>query len=286
MTTKTQYIQPQRGWLETADGLRLHRESQIPANPKAAMLFVHGFADHCGRYAAMADDFVEQGYACFRYDYRGHGRSDGKRGHIFAFDDYLTDLRAARAWFEAESADLPRFILAHSNGGLIALHGVSQQPEGLTGLVLSSPFFGFGVKVPALKAWAGRLSSRLLPAFSQATNLDAALVSHDPTIVHGYAVDPLIGRVASSRWYTETVAAHAGCPAAAQALTLPVLMQQAGDDRIVSAPIGREVYEQIASGDKTLKVYDGLFHEIWFELERGPVIADLGAWLTDHLPAS
>jgi lysophospholipase len=123
-----------------------------------------------------------------------------------------------------------------------------------------------------------------MPAFTQATNLDAATVSHHPDVIEGYATDPLSGRVASSRWYTETVAAHARCPAAAQALTLPVLLQQAGDDRIASAPDAQRIFDQIASSDKTFKSYDGLFHEIWFELERQPVIADLEAWLSAHLP--
>lgn len=276
-------LQTRQGWLDSADGVRLYRESDVPAEPKAALLFVHGFADHCGRYAAMAADLAAEGYACFRFDYRGHGRSDGKRGHIFAFDDYLRDLRAARDWFEAETPGLKRFILAHSNGGLIALNGVSQAPEDLDGLVLSSPFFGFGVKVPGYKALAGRLTSRIMPAFTQPTGLDAATVSHDPAIIEQYATDPLIGRVASSRWFTETVAAHERSPAAARALRLPVLLQQAGDDRIASAAAAKRIFDLIGADDRTYRVYDGLFHEIWFELERAPVIADLKAWLADHL---
>lgn len=282
MTAATK-VQTLQGWLDSADGVRLYRESDIPAQPKAAILFVHGFADHCGRYAAMAADFAAEGYACFRYDYRGHGRSDGKRGHIFAFDDYLRDLRAARDWFEAETAGLKRFILAHSNGGLISLHGASREPANLDGLVLSSPFFGFGVKVPAVKAFAGRLTSRIMPAFTQPTALDAATVSHHPEIIEQYATDPLIGRVASSRWFTETVAAHERSPAAARALTLPVFMQQAGDDRIASAPDAKRIFDQLGGDDVTFTAYDGLFHEIWFELERDQVIADLKAWLADHL---
>lgn len=272
-----------QGWLDAADGVRLFRECDVPDEPKAAVLFVHGFADHCGRYAAMAADFADEGYACYRYDYRGHGRSDGKRGHIFSFDDYLRDLRAARDWFESETAGLKRFILAHSNGGLISLHGASAEPANLDGLVLSSPFFGFGVKVPAIKVAAGKLTSRIMPAFTQATNLDPATVSHDPAVIEGYGTDPLIGRVASSRWLTETLGAHERAPAAARALSLPVLMQQAGDDRIASAPDAKRIFDLIGSSDRTYRVYDGLFHEIWFELERGPVIADLKAWLADHL---
>jgi lysophospholipase len=286
VTDKTLLNPLQTAWLDAADGTRLYCESQTPAAPKAALLIVHGFADHCGRYAAMAADFVEKGYAVFRFDYRGHGRSDGKRGHIFAFDDYLQDLRAFRTWAESKSPNLPRFLLAHSNGALISLHGASAEPAGLDGVVLSSPFFGFGVKVPKAKAFVARHLSRRVPALTLATNLNAKEVSHDPAVIEGYSTDPLIGRVASSRWYTETVAAHARCEDAAKALTLPILVQQAGDDRIASAPDTRRVFEQIASSDKTYREYEGLFHEIWFELERAPVMSDLSTWIAAQLAST
>ena len=273
----------QTAWLDSADGTRLYCEFQTPESPTAALLIVHGFADHCGRYAAMAEDFVAQGYAVFRFDYRGHGRSDGKRGHIFAFDDYLQDLRAFRTWVESKSEGLPRYLLAHSNGGLISLHGVSAEPAGIDGMVLSSPFCGFGVKVPKAKVFVARQLSRRVPALTLATNLNAKEVSHDPAVIEGYATDPLVGRVASSRWYTETVAAHARCEDAAKTLTLPILVQQAGDDRIASVPDTRRVFERIASSDKTYREYEGLFHEIWFELERAPVMADLSNWIAKQL---
>ncbi len=275
------------GHFQASDGTRLYFEYDQVTEPLAALLIVHGFGDHCGRYADMAARFVERGYSCYRFDYRGHGRADGRRGHIFDFEDYQRDLAAFRAHVaERVGPETPQFLLSHSNGGLISLHGVARDPKGLAGLVFSSPFFGLALKVPVVKATAGRWLSKLIPAMALPTGIDAKTVSHDPDVIAGYDADPLVGHVASARWFTETVAAQANLGELAKRITLPVLHQQAGDDRIASAPAAKAVFEQLASADRTLTVYDGLFHEIWFELEREPVLDELEGWLARHLPSS
>jgi lysophospholipase len=274
------------GHFESADGTRLYFEYDPVEAPRGALLFVHGFGEHCGRYASTVARFVGEGYSCYRFDYRGHGRADGRRGHMYRFDDYLADLAAFRTHVGARIGTTPQFLLAHSNGGLIGLHGVARDPKGLTGLVLSSPFFGIEVHVGAVKSAAGRLMSRLIPAFALPTDIDPSFVSHDPDVVEAYANDPLVTSVASARWFTETLKAHAAAPAAAERITLPVLHQQAGDDKVVSAEASERIHGHIASADKTWQSYEGFFHEIWFELERERPLAALSSWLTAHLPST
>lgn len=225
------------------------------------------------------------GISTYRLDYRGHGRADGRRGHVNRFEEYLGDVRAFRDRVFEATDGLPRFLLGHSNGGLIALHFASRFPEGLDGVVLSSPFFGFGLEVPAIKAAAGKLLSRVLPTLALPTDLDPATVSHDDAVVRAYAEDPLGFKTATARWFTESVQAHADSPARAAALSLPILVQQAGDDRIASADAAHRVYEAIGSADKTWKLYEDLFHEIWFEAEpgRSRTHGDLVAWLEGQL---
>ncbi|MEZ4474500.1 MAG: alpha/beta hydrolase [bacterium] len=275
---------PQRGWIDAVDGMRLYRE-ELPAQgtPRAALLFAHGFGEHSGRYAAMSEGLAAQGYSCFRFDFRGHGRSGGIRGHVFSFDGYLRDFAAVRRYVEARIGDLPLFVLSHSNGALVAIHAVAARPEGLAGLVMSSPFFGFSLKVPKVKAALARQLSRLVPAFALPTGLDPTTVSHDPAVVESYRTDPLNVQVATGRWFTEAVAAHARVADQARALRLPVLLQQAGDDRIASAAAARAAFDEVGSADRTFIEYPGFFHEIWFELERQRPLADLAAWLDAHL---
>lgn len=272
--------------LRTKDGLHLHGVADRVANPRAALLIAHGFADHCRRYDEVVRRLNAAGHTCLRFDFRGHGRSEGARGHVYQFDEYRWDFAAAREWLEAEAPAVPRFVLAHSNGGLVALHALARTPGAIDGLVLSSPFFGFQVKVPRLKAALARKMSALMPALALKTELDARTVSHDPEVVRSYATDPLVGRVASSRWYTETVRAHEEAPARARELRLPVLVQQAGDDRIASAAAARAVFERLGSPDRTFELYEGFFHEIWFETNRDRPLAALERWLAAHVAAT
>jgi len=263
--------------------MRLHFAADEVETPRAALMFIHGFGEHCHRYDAMVARLGRRGYSCYRIDVRGHGRSEGARGHVFSFDGYLRDAAALRSEAARRAGpEVPRFLVGHSNGGLIALHAAARDPAGLRGLVLSSPFLGFQLQVPWLKVVAARAMSKLVPSLGIPTGLDPQTVSHDPEVVEAYATDPLNVRVASGRWFTETVAAHDGALALARDIRLPVLMKMAGDDRIASLPAARNVFERLGSDDLTWRVYPGLFHEIWFELHNEPPLADLEQWLADR----
>lgn len=281
MSTK---LPAQRGYFDSGDGLRLYAEHDPITAPRARLILIHGFADHCARYRALAELLNDEGYACHRFDLRGHGRSEGKRGHIYRYGDYLRDLAAFRHKVDAEHPfDGPTFILAHSYGALIAASATIQSANGITGLVLSSPFLAAAIQIPAWKRVIGELCSKYLPAIALPTGLPAEWMSHDPATIDEYNTDPLIGRVASARWLTETEAAQAAAINAAAAIRVPVLVQQGGADRIVSVDAARRLYDAIGSEDKTWTAYDGLYHEIWFEKDRETVYAELRRWLAAHI---
>jgi len=273
----------ERGTFAAPDGLEIYWETDRPENPRAAVLLVHGYAEHCGRYAEVATKLVERGFAVWRFDYRGHGRSGGRRGHCYHFEDYFGELRAMRDRMFAGAPDRPRFIAGHSHGGLLTTHFISREPEGLNGFALSSPFFGFGIRVPTWKAIAGRTLSRFVPALSMPTDIDPGIVSHDPEVVRAYGADPLNGKNATARWFTEMLRVQPLSEAAARGITLPALVQQAGDDRLAAPAATRAVFEALASADKKYLEYPGLYHELWFELDRERTIGELVGWLENHL---
>lgn len=285
MVTKTETTRTtERGFFDAADGVRIFFETDTVANPRATCVLVHGYLEHCGRYARVVDRLTAGGFSCFRFDCRGHGQSGGARGHVFRFGEYLDDLHAVFERARAAAEDRPVFLLGHSNGGLISLNFAARHPAGLAGVVLSSPFFGFGSDVPPLKAFAGKLLSKLVPQMTLPTDLDPALVSHDPQVVAAYRDDPMVSHRASARWFTEAMKAHADAPARAAEVRVPILVQQGGDDQVASPQAVRRVFEHVGSNDKRYEEYEGLFHEIWFELENEPPLADLEAWLRAHLP--
>lgn len=275
-----------RGYFESGDGLRLYAEHDPISEPRARLIMVHGYAEHCARYRGMCEHLTDHGYACHRFDLRGHGRSEGRSGHVYAFADYLRDVRAFRTRCDAEyPVSAPTYLVAHSMGALVALYVAIDEAEGLAGMVLSSPYCGLAMRVPAWKTLAGRALSRYLPAFSMPTEIPPDRVSREPAIIHEYGTDPLIGRVASARWFTEITTAQEALPPLAERIQLPVLMQQAGDDKITSPRAARAVFERMGSADKAWIDYPGLYHEIWFEPERETVYGDLLEWLDTRTAA-
>lgn len=281
MTTKNP---AHHGHFASGDGLRLYAEHDPVEGARARLLFVHGFAEHCGRYRDMCAQLAEAGYATHRYDMRGHGKADGPRGHIYAFSEYLLDFDAFCAEVNSRFPfDGPTFIVSHSNGGLITMHALLAGAGPFAGAVFSSPFFGFALKIPGWKSFLGRMLSKYVPAFGLPTDIPAEHVSHDPATIRGYATDPLVGKVATARWLTETMDAHAEMLARVPEVELPVLFQQAGSDKIADPKAARNGFDRLSSTDKTWKEYPALYHEVYFETDRQMVYDDLIEWLNARI---
>ncbi len=273
----------ERGTFSGPMGLSFYFEHDVVPDHRGAVLLLHGYAEHCGRYGDVAERLADAGFSTLRIDYRGHGRSTGVRGHCYRFEDYFDELRLARDRLFAASPGVPCFLVGHSHGALLSLTFAAQEPLGFTGLALSSPFLGFGLEVPGWKAMAGRALSRIVPTLALPADIDPSVVSHDAEVVRAYASDPLCSKNATARWFTEVLRVQSELPARARALTLPILVQQAADDRLASPAATRRIFAELASKDRTYTEYEGFFHEIWFEIERERPLKELVEWLGRHV---
>jgi len=280
------------GFVDSADGVKLYHEIHHPpgglAAARAALLIVHGYADHHGRYPFMRDHFLGAGFAVALFDYRGHGQSGGKRGHVYAFEEYHADLAAAIAEVRRETPALPLLLDAHSHGALITLHYALAHGGALPDVkatVLSSPFLALGMKVPAWKTVLGRGVSRVLPTFAMPNGIDAHDLTHDAPVVAAHLEDHLVGRKATARWFTECSRAQGEVLARAGEIALPYLLLVAGADRVVDPAAERRFHAAAGSADKTVVEYPALFHELHNETppERARVFAAAQTWLDAHL---
>jgi len=277
------------GFFPAADGLQLYRDwypapSARPA--RAGVVFLHGYADHCGRYSEAASFLAERGFPVLAFDYRGHGQAGGPRGHVEDFHEYVTDLERAVAQAGQLLGDLPIVILAHSHGALISLRALSDPaslPRGVTALVMSSPFLAVKVRVNPAKKVLAHMTSRVVPRLSLANEIDPAILSHDPEMVAARRADRFCHKVATARWYTEALSAQAWVQENVQRLSVPSLWLVAGDDRLVDPDATRRAFAR-AGGDKAKIEYDGLYHELLLERERHRVFADIEAWLAPRFP--
>ncbi|HEY6333384.1 MAG TPA: alpha/beta fold hydrolase, partial [Blastocatellia bacterium] len=175
--------------LTMRDGTRLYARRR-EANPSLAeIVIVHGFGEHSGRYSAITEHLVSHGMTVTAYDHRGHGQSDGLPGHVDRFSDYDRDLAAIVATVRARSTG-PLFLVAHSMGGLIALHYLIEAGPEIAGAAISAPLLGFAVKVPGYKAMIGRISALVAPKFRMQNEIDPMVLCRDREICIAYAADP------------------------------------------------------------------------------------------------
>jgi alpha-beta hydrolase superfamily lysophospholipase len=247
--------------LTARDGTRLHLETLGDAGARRTLVIVHGYGEHGGRYLERAKTFADAGFRVLVPDVRGHGRSGGPRGHVMAFEQYLDDLDAV----VARSTSDELYLFGHSHGGLITATWLLRRSRPVEAAALSSPFFGLAHKPPRWKTVAGRALSRVLPKFSMPSEIDPAVVSHDPAVVAAYATDPLNHKVANSRWFTEAQTAQAQALRDAPGLSIPTLVMQAGDDRLVTEAASRAWARAAPASMVRYECIDGAFHELLFE---------------------
>ena len=274
------------GTLTSADGVKIFFRHYPAEAERARMVIAHGLGEHSGRYRNVVERMLPNGISVWVPDHRGHGQSEGKRGHILNFVQYLADLRlSVELAGEGRPEGMKCFLLGHSMGGLIALYFAQQYPGFIDGVVASSPALGMAIEVPGVKKVLGLLMSYIWPGLAMGNELDAGKVSHDPEVVRAYKTDPLVHDRVSARFFTEFLAAMETVYMQASALKVPTLLQVAGDDQLVNARSSVQFFKQLDIEDKTLHVYEGRYHEIYNEGEdlRRQVIEDLEDWLETHL---
>jgi alpha-beta hydrolase superfamily lysophospholipase len=271
------------GFLNSADRLRLFWQRYTPERARATVIVLHGGGDHGGRYPGVTSALVKAGFQAALLDFRGHGQSDGRRWHVDAFSDYLHDMDAFVAKLSQDGIAGERlFLLGHSQGGLIAaLWGIGH-PRLLSGVVLSSPYFGLVQKPRVAKALAAKLAGRVVPWLPVSSGLRMAELTSDPELQRWTERDPLYGRATTPRWFEESNRAQVQALRRASELTVPLLVLAGGADDIADVSLARRFVEVAGTRDKRLVVYDGFRHEIFNEIRREEPIGEAVAWLTAH----
>ncbi|MEO6092597.1 MAG: lysophospholipase [Novosphingobium sp.] len=276
-------IEVQEWSLPGQGGIELFAQTWLPeAGARDVVVIAHGYAEHGGRYGNVVDRLVPAGYAVHAIDHRGHGRSGGRRALIDRMERVWEDLDGFIDQVRARHGGQRVKLLGHSMGGSIAFGYALRHPDKLSGVILSAPAMG-GI-VPPMQRAILALLSRVAPNLGT-VELPPETISRDPVVVAAYVADPLVtkGKVAA-RTIAEMVAAARSYPGRAASLRLPILIQHGGGDIPVPPADNKPLYELIGSPDKTITIYDGLYHEIYNEPEHDAVLDELLAWLEAHPP--
>jgi alpha-beta hydrolase superfamily lysophospholipase len=270
------------GFFSARDGIRLFWHTERASAPAGHVAVVHGYAEHLGRQAEVMSALAVAGYTAHLLDCRGHGQSGGKRAHVDAFDEYLSDLDLFLGRIKEQTGAAPLFLLGHSQGALIAARYLLDRPDAVRGVVLASPYFRLKLKVSPLKIVAGKLMSRVFPSLPMRNELKPEQLTRDVRIQTATRADPLYLHIATPRWFTESSAAQETVLRRATEFVTPFLLLFGGADPIADPAAGREFYEHATSKDKQHKQYDGFLHELFHEPERDVVFRDVVGWLDER----
>jgi alpha-beta hydrolase superfamily lysophospholipase len=261
-------------------GRRLFRRAWLPAAPSRAVILVHGFAEHSGRYEELAGFFAGRRCAVHAYDHRGHGRSEGPRGHVRSFDAFLDDLGRFVELVREEHPDVPLHLVGHSMGGLVTLAFLVERRPRIAAAVTSGPALVVD-GVPRWRRLVARLLARLGPRLSLPAGLDPQGLSRDPEVVREYQDDPLVFRKMSAGLGASLLDAAERTAHRAAEVQVPLLMLHGEEDPLCPARGSREFFREVATRGSALHVYPGLRHEIFNEPERRTVYEDLWRWLEE-----
>jgi len=269
---------------EGIKGLKIYYQAWFPETPKAVIQIVHGFGSHSGRYLNVVNELVPLDYAIYADDHRGHGKSEGKRNYADSLDQYVEDEKLLYEIIKKQHPNLPIFMLGHSMGSFIALYFTKKYENLLNGLILSGTGTKAGRKVSRFLKFMVKLFSKIAPHMKISTGLDAKLLSHDPEVVRNYEQDPLVHTdKIPMRLSYEVLKYLNEVQTFVNTFKLPLLVQCGSEDKLTA---GTEILKDIFKmEDKTIIIYDGLYHEVYNEVEeeRKMVLEDLSAWLEKHV---
>lgn len=261
------------------DNIALQDWPLEPGKPlRAVVILIHGLGEHAGRYERLADRLNDWGFAVRGYDQYGHGESGGARGGLPTetrlLDDLVDIVDSTRARMEPET---PLILLGHSLGGLVAARFVALALRPVDGLVLSSPALDLGLGLVQKLLLA--VLPKIAPNFRLGNGLDPALISHDPAVVGAYRADKQVHDRISARLARFMADSGPATLVLAPTWKVPTLLLYAGADKLVN-PAGSRAFAAAAPKPVvSARCFEGLYHEIFNELEAQAVFAALKQWL-------
>jgi alpha-beta hydrolase superfamily lysophospholipase len=269
------------GSFEGVDGIKIFtREWQPAGKPYGVVVISHGLNAHSGLYEWAAQQFTSRGLAVYALDHRGRGRSEGERFFVKKFADYTQDLATFIDMVKVREPGVPVFLLGHSAGGVIACAYTLEHQDELAGLICED--FAYQVPVPGVALAILKGISHVAPHV-HVFKLKNEDFSRDPAAVAAMNADPLIANEAQpSETMAELARADQLLAKSLQRFTLPLLILHGTGDKVTKPSGSQEFYERAGSTDKTLKLYEGHFHDLLADVGKQEVMADIQAWIDAH----
>ena len=268
------------GWA----GLQLFyscQKSKIAA--KGVVIIAHGYGEHSGRYNHFVDYLTEEGFTVYAFDHRGHGKSEGFRADVVRFTDYVKDLATFVDLVLLEEPTLPLFLFGQSTGAVIVTIYAAEHKEKIRGLITSAIYIKDPEKYDPILVKIAPIANFFFPLLP-VQELNPGRQSKDPAVIEAFKADPLCynGRV-RVRMGVHFLNMSKYIVPVLPKVSAPALILHGGSDLLASPESSRIVYEGIVSEDKTLRIFDGLYHELLNEPEKADVMEEIGGWIKSRV---
>lgn len=264
------------------DGLDIYAQSWQPeaSQPLAVINLVHGLGEHSGRYAEWAEWFVAEGYAFLSLDYRGHGKSGGKRGHTDEYLSYMRDIGLLLSKSEELFPNIPVILYGHSLGGNLVINYAIRFRPAIFALIATSPWLKLAFEPPRLKIWAGKILKSLFPAMLNSNGLVASQLSRDPEVGIQYARDPLVHDKISLTTFFAVMTAGNEAIKNAYRINVPFLLMHGSGDMITSHAASQDLVKN-SNDNTTFRLWNDACHELHHEPNKQEVFRYALKWLDE-----
>jgi len=270
-------------WIwQTSDGLDLSAWSSTVENEKAGLVIVHGQGEHSHRYEHITKALNNANISVFSYDQRGHGRSEGQRGHIPNYDNLLGDLARFVKDVRSRIGAKPLFLYGQSMGGNVALSFAVKHGDMISAVAASSPWIKLAFEPPAYKVFLAKVIDKVAPAMSMASGLEIAALSRNPVVCEKYKNDPLNHDQITARMYNHVYQAGLDLLDHASDLTVPAYVYHGSADRLTS-PAASAEFAKRSNGKVEFRSWEGYYHETHNEPDGELVIEKLVDWFISKI---
>lgn len=267
------------------DKMALFAQSWEPADgARGLVCLVHGFGEHGGRYAHVAERLTAEGLVLASFDLRGHGRSPGARGYTPSYTQSMDDIDHFLAVAQARFPNLPMVLYGHSMGGNMVLNfALRRQPKRLRGVLCTSPWLRLSEPPPGVVQTLVRGISAVWRTFAITNEFEDGVLSHDPQVGVAYRADPLVHGRISAKLFLGVNDAGAWAIQQAHKFPLPLLLAHGDADKVTAFEASAAFAENAPDADFAFKRWPGMYHETHNEAEKDEVIGFYTTWILDHL---
>jgi len=265
---------------QSKDNIKLFNKVWSPKGEiKAALCLVHGMGEHCERYAHVANFLNENGVAVVSFDHRGHGKSEGKKGHAPNYEALLDDVGLALSKTAELFPKIPIFLYGHSMGGNVVLNYALRRKPNVKGIIASSPWLNLAFEPSKIDLTLAKFMINIYPSFTQNSKLDATAISRDAKEVEKYKNDPLVHDLISPAFFLGAFEAGNYALEHASEMAYSLLIYHGTKDRLTSHDASKAFAEKMNPKLVTWKSWEGLFHETHNEPEKAAVLQFLLEWI-------